>query len=197
MVQIYLKFIVFKIIMMRKVVLINPPYQEAISSVSQISVGPPLGLAYIASILIKQGFKVDILDANALKLGVKEIIRWVDKTKPDIVGLTATTSTINICKRIADGIKSFAWKVPIVVGGIHPSTLPRETLEDFRGFDYVVEGEGEYTFNELISELNNPSGKNKQPCFKKIKGLAYRIENKIHVNDKRKTPSSKSFISLC
>ena len=51
-----------------RVLLVAPCYHQRISNVAQTTVGPPLGLAYIASVLEQRGVDVAILDANALGL---------------------------------------------------------------------------------------------------------------------------------
>jgi len=54
--------------------------------------------------------------------------------------------------------------VVIVLGGKHPSALPAETLQN-RSIDFVVIGEGEETFKELLLNLKRPEA---------IRGIAYR-----------------------
>lgn len=47
----------------------------------------------------------------------------------------------------------------LIAGGPHPSGAPEDTLS--LGFDYVIVGEGEKTFPELISNLKNSKLKNR------------------------------------
>jgi len=48
----------------------------------------------------------------------------------------------------------------MVVGGPHISLIPEKTMEQIAEIDYAVLGEGEYTFLELVKELEN-----KQPVI--------------------------------
>ncbi|OQA01911.1 MAG: Radical SAM superfamily protein [Bacteroidetes bacterium ADurb.Bin408] len=67
--------------------------------------------------------------------------------------------------------------VSIVWGGWHPSVLPEETLrENF--IDFVVHGQGEMPFRDLVLAIIN------KWSFSSIKGLAYKINGKIHINDR-------------
>ena len=58
--------------------------------------------------------------------------------KADLVGISAMTSYVNRGYEIADTIR--AKGVPVVMGGVHPSFMPKETLKHR---DAVVIGEAE------------------------------------------------------
>ena len=101
-----------------------------------------------------------------------QILNEIEKYNPDFVGITATTSLIEEAYEIA---KLCDKKIKVIIGGIHASSLPRETLEKFPRFDYLVRGEGEFTILELV--------KNKK--INQIKGLYYRKGKKIAQNKPR------------
>tara|TARA_Y100000310_G_scaffold295590_1_gene327107 strand:- start:757 stop:2220 length:1464 start_codon:yes stop_codon:yes gene_type:complete len=162
----------------KKVLLINPNYQREISSLSQISVGPPLGLAYIAAMLRKDNIKVKIIDSNAENIGIENILLRVKNEDPDLIGLTSVTPTIKLCCQLSSEIKKILPDVPIVVGGVHPSLAPNETLKDNPNIDFLIIGEGEYTFPDLIKSLNEKSD------LKKVDGLVWK-KDRVIVNKKR------------
>ncbi len=62
---------------------------------------------------------------------------------------------------------------------MHPTVMSKKILED-SNLDYVVRGEADYTFLELIDRLN------KNQSVKNIDGLAFKIKGKIYVNEKKK-----------
>ena len=70
-----------------------------------------------------------------------------------MVGLTAFTNEIKPAARVARLVKALSPSIVTVIGGVHPSVLPERTLEEFPEFDYVVVGEGELTFAELVDAL--------------------------------------------
>ncbi|MBW1742058.1 MAG: B12-binding domain-containing radical SAM protein, partial [Deltaproteobacteria bacterium] len=72
---------------------------------------------------------------------------------------------------------------PIVWGGIHPTLLPLQTVEN-RNIDIVVQGEGEETFFELVQTLE------RRESLSKVRGIWYK-EN----GDIRHTPP-RPFIDL-
>ncbi len=157
--------------------MVNPYYQNLIKSIAQITVGPPLGLAYIATVLENKGYVVIIIDANAERLSVSETVARVVNFKADIAGLTAVTPTIGICAQIAEEIKKHDNSIFTIIGGIHATVLPEETLKEYLHFDFLIRGEGEFAFAELLGALN------RKLVLNNIKGLVYRKFNEIIVNE--------------
>ncbi|MBT3408600.1 radical SAM protein [archaeon] len=165
--------------MKSKVLFINPNFQGKIKAISQITVGPPLGLAYLAAVLENDNFNVRILDANALGLSSKEIISYVNDFSPDIIGLSAMTPTINQVHFLAERIKKILPNIKILIGGVHASTMPEDTLKRFSNFDVVVLHEGEKIISELCTKIIN----NKK--LDKIPGIVFRKGKSIKKNEFR------------
>lgn len=163
--------------MIRRVVLINPFYQKLVESIAQTTVGPPLGLAYIAGVLERQGYSVEIIDANAQQLPVEKIIDKVIEFKAQVAGITAVTPTIYLAHRIAGELKKKDSSIFTVIGGIHATALPEETLKKFSGFDFLVRGEGEFVMVELLKALSN------NLPLAGVHGLAYRQEGAVVINE--------------
>jgi len=131
---------------------------------------PPLGLAYIAAVLEKAGHKVKIIDTPTLEMNVDQWLVEVKSWKPDIVGLSLLTPTAPRGYRAIKILKSIMPDVPVVVGGIHPTFMYEEALDN--GADVVVRGEGEYTMLELVNAIEK-YGLNVE-VLKGIRGLAFR-----------------------
>ncbi|MFQ6052322.1 MAG: B12-binding domain-containing radical SAM protein [Candidatus Hydrothermarchaeota archaeon] len=126
-----------------KVHLINPPfpgvYQELGFKV------PLLGLAYIAGILEEKGITAHITDLN---LGNEKIN---GKNDYDVVGISTLTPTAKKSIELANRIKSMDSEIPIVMGGPHVTFMDEQVLKT-GVVDFVVRGEGEYTFLELLED---------------------------------------------
>ena len=133
---------------------------------------PPLGVLYLAAELQKSGVEAKILDIDADRLNPEKILSLIGEFKPELVGITSVTPTINEAFYIADMVKK-NFDIPIVLGGIHPTMNPQECMARF-SVDFVVKGEGEETLRELVSELKK-GGIN----FGGIKGLYYKKDAKI------------------
>jgi radical SAM superfamily enzyme YgiQ (UPF0313 family) len=149
---------------------INTRLPESINKVQGIY--PPLGIAYIASILEREGHKVDILDSKALGLTSSETKKYIKNFHPNIVGITSMTSTIKGALEVSKLTKEVSEDITTVLGGPHMFVFPKETLT-YNYVDFGVAGEGEIVFPELILALE---GKKK---FESIDGLAYKRNNKI------------------
>ncbi|OGS22897.1 MAG: hypothetical protein A2252_07410 [Elusimicrobia bacterium RIFOXYA2_FULL_39_19] len=129
----------------------------------------PLGLLHIGSALYNKGYKVNIIHCTEQEIdkNVEEIV----KNKPLWVGFSVMTGPQTMhsawmSKKIKD--KS---DVPIVWGGIHPSILPDQCLEEDY-IDAVIIGEGEETAIELTKVLEEKKD------LEGILGLGHRNVNK-------------------
>lgn len=123
---------------------------------------PRLGLPILGSILKSLGHKVKIFSEEIKPLD------WNEVRKADLVGVSTITSTAPRAYEIASKAKSLGKTV--VLGGPHVTFQFTEAL-DYG--DFVVRGEGEETFPELIEVVE---GK-KAP--EKVKGISYRLKGKV------------------
>ncbi len=113
---------------------------------------PPLGLAYIAAILERDGHRVKILDTPTLKMDLDTWVQNVKSWSPDIIGFSILTPTAPKAYVAARKIKEEMNDVILVAGGQHPTYMWSETLDN--GFDIIVRGEGEVTARELIKTID-------------------------------------------
>ena len=139
---------------------------------------PPLGLAYLAAYLEKEGHEVKIWDGFVEKNNPKDIEEMVKNY--DILGIHVLTSFALRAYDFAKFLKQKFPNKPIILGGCHASALPLEAITpDF--IDYVVVGEGEITLAELCKSLEN-----KKPKLNKILGLYHKNKKgKIKFNGLR------------
>lgn len=142
--------------MAHRLLLVNPSFQRRVQRIAQTSVGPPLGLAYLAASARQAGHDVAILDANAEALDLPEVVRRAVAFAPTAIGITATTPTIGLAGRIAAALKRPLPGVPVLVGGPHATALPDRTLASESAFDLVARGEAERTLPEVLARLAGP-----------------------------------------
>ncbi|MEM1983082.1 MAG: radical SAM protein [Sulfolobales archaeon] len=138
---------------------------------------PPLGLAWIASVLEKAGHKVKIVDSPTMKLSIKDFIREVRTWSPDIIGFSIITPTALKSYDTVKLLKKYLKDVPIICGGPHPTFMYDEALA--AGFDVVVRGEGELTTLELVNTIERLGFPNNE--LKNIKGIAFKDRGGNHV----------------
>ena len=114
-----------------------------------------LGILYVAGTL-REGttFDVDVLDSLADGLDSSDIRRIIKEKKPDVVGFSVLTFNLLDCLDVAKIIREVSPSTKICFGGFHPTIYPQETL-DFPEVDYIVFGEGETTFKELVKVIDS------------------------------------------
>lgn len=139
----------------------------------------PLGLGYISSYVRAHGHKVLFLDPNIQPLTQKDIVTFVQSATPLLVGISFMTPQFYAAKTLAASLKLGCPDIPVVLGGAHPSVLPKRTLEEIPEADFVVYGEGEQTILELLDAV--ATGK---PKYEQIAGLVWRKDSVI-VNEPR------------
>jgi len=164
-----------------KILLINPPYTNFEGMKESGGNSIPFNLAYLASYLRERiDCQIKILDAEVLGLNYQEIKNRIKREQPDIAGFTCPTSTINhvfkMCQIIKEDLKL---DCATVVGGNHPTILPKETLKN-QYVDFAVISEGEITFYELVKTI-----KEKRNDFENINGLCYKQGGKTLKNPPR------------
>lgn len=167
-----------------KVMLVNPPvsfdvfYGEwDMSDVKSSS--PPLGILAIASMIRRYGYQVKVIDAHAESMKPEDIRREIEGYLPDVVGVTAMTVMISAAAEIARIAKNVSPGITTILGGVHVTAEPIETLKRYNQFDYSVVGEGEVVFTEFLETLR------KQGALSEVKSLVWREGEKINVNPRR------------
>ncbi len=147
------------------------------------------GLAYLAGYLRKfTNFSVQIIDAKLERLNFTQVLERVKAFNPQIAGFTAYTNEIKPAAYQAALLKKSMPDIITVIGGVHLTAMPQETMREFAAFDIGVVGEGEITFLELCSAIHfELSGDNNDRAdFKSIDGLVYRTKGEILLTKPRK-----------
>ncbi len=127
---------------------------------------PRLGTILLATMLRDRGYEARVFVEDMAN------IDWSVVEQSDLVGISTITSTAPRAYALAEKIRFLG--IPVVMGGPHVTFMAEEALEKA---DFVVRGEGEKSFLELIAHLEKG-----QPSLFSIKGLSYREKgmNKVH-----------------
>ncbi|RLF28563.1 MAG: B12-binding domain-containing radical SAM protein [Thermoplasmata archaeon] len=160
-----------------KILLISPPTISAIKNIIGTT-GPPLGLAYLAS-MVRDEHDVKIVDSLAEDYTYSDVERIIREYDPDVVGITSTTSMMPDAYEVAKIAKMHNENVKVIMGGPHVTFVPKRTFEECPYIDFIIRGEGELTFKELIDALEK--GKDTS----KILGLSINLGGKVRDNPPR------------
>jgi radical SAM superfamily enzyme YgiQ (UPF0313 family) len=155
------------------VTLVNPPYP---SGSHQHPPFTPLGLGYLAAVLEKNKYEVDVIDCQALKLTYEEFKNEISKRQPSIVGITSTTLTYKSALRIAEIAKEVCPDCLTLLGGPHATFWNDKALQECASLDVVVRKEGENTLLELVKTVE--AGRS----FHDVVGITCRKDGKILKN---------------
>jgi len=137
---------------------------------------PSFSLMALSAYLKKKNYQVGLLlnkySDQQLKLNLKNCLA---------VGFSVYTgngilSSLNMARRI----RKINPKIPLIWGGYHPTLEPEQTIKS-KYIDFVIRGQGETTLEQLLDYF-----KNKQKSLKQIKGLTYKINQKIYHNQPAK-----------
>jgi radical SAM superfamily enzyme YgiQ (UPF0313 family) len=121
---------------------------------------PRVGISTLGAILKNRGYECDLWFQSMPGFNEECLKEY------DIVGISSITNTIPEAYRLADSLRQNG--VIVVMGGPHVTFMPEEALDHC---DYVVIGEGDVSFPDLIDALE----KRKLP--EGIPGLAYWLQN--------------------
>lgn len=153
----------------------------------------PVGLEYITSMLIRNGYNTKIIDCGIedwkkihkrydgreyAGMSFGKIGELVATEQPDLVGITCMTPEATNMALMISEIRKACKGVMVVVGGAHACVMPEQVLED--GADFVCIGEGEYMMLELVKELEKD-----KPEFEKIRGMYFKKDGKMVKNEIR------------
>ena len=150
----------------RKIVFVEPKSTH-LHVYSRITI-PRLGSVLLGTIMRNKGYDVRVYIEDIAPVDMTEVM------SADLVAISAITSTAPQSYRLADQVRDAG--IPVVVGGTHSTFLPDEALQHA---DFVVRGEGEFAFQELVDALEAGEG------VEKIQNLSYRRDGRTVHNPER------------
>lgn len=178
----------------KRITLINPPwYYENSSIPGDQGLSQNIGLGYLAGVLEAAGHKVEIIDALSegidctipVEVGGKRIYRKglsyeniVERidAKTDLIGITVPFTTMAaVARELSLEIKRRFPDIPLIAGGVYPSTLPAKAL--CGGIGYVVVGEGEIPLAQFAADVPP----------EKIKGMFFEKNGQLIANGQAET----------
>jgi len=157
-----------------KILLIYPYWLEKRADIQDVIV-PPIGIYYVGAVLKENHYEVEILNWCRINDTPEDIERILIEKKPNIIGFSILQANRWGGIEIARIAKRIDPKVKIVFGGVTPTFLWKHFLTHFPEIDFVVIGEGEYTFLNLVKCLEN----SKDHPIEKIRGIAFRKAGKV------------------
>lgn len=168
--------------------LVNPGGRGQISgglASSFSGIEPPLWCGLIAAFVREYGYSVKIIDSEAENWSPEYTAKKIADYNPFLAGIivlgsnpsAASTPKMTATYELLTTLKKKAQHTKTILGGLHPSALPEQTLREEKP-DFVFQGEGFYTILELLNTLK----RNKETKDCKIEGLWYMKNNRVISN---------------
>ncbi|MFH0830417.1 MAG: radical SAM protein [Candidatus Aenigmatarchaeota archaeon] len=156
-----------------KVMLLNAPL---VAGKKQKFTLQPLGILYIAGVLKQNGYEPELIDCNITDYTLEDVADLIIRKKPDIVGISVMTPQIINALKIAKMVKERDKEIKICLGGPHISSTGAEVFDFSKDVDFLIRGEGEFKFLQLVKNLNGDHSD--------VRGLVYRdADGKVRINE--------------
>jgi radical SAM superfamily enzyme YgiQ (UPF0313 family) len=146
---------------------------------------PSFSLMALSSYLKKKGYEVELL---LNKYSDSELKNALDDCLA--IGFSLYTGGSRNAFNMASRIRKISPEIPLVWGGYHPTLEAEQCLKN-KYIDYVIRGQGELTFRELLSHFRNPDA---MPLAS-IRGLSFKQNEKIFQNETRESANINEFPS--
>jgi len=156
-----------------KILLIYPYFIDERIHEYDVSV-VPIGLYYVGAMLKENNYAVDILNWHNVNQTPHVIREVLSRENPDVIGFSILHANRWGGIEIARIAKEINPNVKIVFGGIGAAFLWEHLLTHFNDIDFIVLGEGEYSFLNLIHSLE----KGDHDSIRKLKGIAFKHDSK-------------------
>jgi len=134
---------------------------------------PPLGIGYLAAVLIQNGYEVSIVDGQILN--IKEYEEKIQNITEEIIGISATIKQIEEVLRISNLIKKKNPDKLVILGGPIVNLFDLNELQ-MPNIDIIIKGEAE---NELVQILR----KLEEKRIRREKAKIITVKNPINLDE--------------
>jgi anaerobic magnesium-protoporphyrin IX monomethyl ester cyclase len=151
-----------------------------VDSIGTIGITPPSSIMYLSSFLKSRNLEVKLIDkcVDRRTIGrfclenpyIRNLFSEIKDYNPDIIGMTLFSRELSSIAFFCQLIKKEFKSSHLVLGGPHPTAMPKETMEQISECDFIIRGEGEITLYNLIHNIS------KNMPLHLVKGISFRDE---------------------
>jgi len=132
-----------------KVLFVNPVVRE-----EDVPRHIPYGMAILAEIARKNGYLVQVYDANAWRKDIDVLIQVYEADQWDVICIGGLTTTYGYIKEACRLAKVHAPDSFLLAGGGFLTSMPREIMEWVGEIDLGIVGEAYVTFPEVLKKIS-------------------------------------------
>ena len=152
-----------------RILMIQPNYHSGGAEIA--GNWPPSWVPYVGGALKQAGFtNVRFVDAMSKDIPDDVLAEIIKANQPDVVLATAITPMIYQSETTLKIAKEVCPNVVTVMGGIHPTYMYAEVLNEAPWVDYIIRGEGEEVTVNLLKAIENGTDKRDRA---EIQGIAF------------------------
>ena len=165
-----------------KILLLSMP--DSFEHTPTIAIRMPNGALASLAGNVDAHHQVAIADLVLVESSVQATVaRLIEQHQPRLVGLSVMTFQRGTARRVISLIRSMKPDVLVAVGGYDPSLAPEAWTDPSLGVDFIVRGEGDHTFRELLRAIEGAG------ALSAIPGLWFRGAGGFQQNPSRPVAS--------
>ncbi len=157
------------------VLLVLPPMYQS-GRIPDYNPKEPMGLMYIGAMLKKEGYTVEILDADVLSLTLDQTVLEITKRSARVIGFSLMQRALPTVKLLVNKIRNQGVEAHICCGGFSATLSAKYILEQITAIDSIVLGEGENTFVCLIKAIKEKIE------WENLAGIAFKKDGMVVIN---------------
>ncbi len=158
-----------------KIMMIQPNYHSGGAEIA--GNWPPSWVPYVGGALKKAGFeKIRFVDAMTDYIPDDVLATIIEKNQPDVVLATAITPMIYQSQKTLQIVREVCPKAKTIMGGVHPTFMYSEVLNEAPWVDYIIRGEGEEITVNLLRAIANGTDRRDRS---QLLGLAFLEGGKV------------------
>ena len=155
------------------------PVKVLLTTLNAKYIHSSLALRYLEKYCRHEDYEIRI-EEYTINDRLDAITANIYKTGADVIAFSCYIWNITMTLEIADRLKKVKPDCIIILGGAEVSYDAATILDSHAFIDYLMMGEGEETFKELLAYINT-----RRPPLGSIRGIAYRAGQTITVNEER------------
>jgi anaerobic magnesium-protoporphyrin IX monomethyl ester cyclase len=158
-----------------RILMIQPNYHSGGAEIA--GNWPPSWVPYVGGALKQAGFtNVRFVDAMSKDIPDDVLAQIIETNQPDVVLATAITPMIYQSETTLKIAKDVCPNVVTVMGGIHPTYMYGEVLNEAPWVDYIIRGEGEEVTVNLLKAIENGTDRRDR---REINGIAFLEDGEV------------------
>ena len=144
----------------------------------------PLGIEYVLASAVEHGYQIRLF--TPLDSSIDDLSKLIVDFNPEVLAISVYTPHVPSTLSVASEVRKKCPEVVVIVGGPHPTADPSIVYNP--QIDFVVIGEGEDTFCELLSALEQGV----DPVT--VNGIAFAQEGKVVLTTPRKRITNLDYL---